>query len=556
MEQQKKKQCYGFGVSVDKSAEDDKYFDMIPPGYRFCPKDSELILDYLKEKVMNHPLPPNRIKEVNLKDYSPQDLIEKYYCKAYGEKEWYFFTPRDRKYLKGDRPDRAAGDGFWRATEAKKPVCSNGGTLVGYKRSSHDDSTVLLVSEQADPFPEQSVLQHNHQGFDELPQHNFAEPDQVSAYRPFDQSFGHSMAQNWISCFHTSMTNMNSSNQPSLPFVGEQLPASSMPSSAQYLDNQQGTTQLFSLPFISTQLPASSMPSSVKILENQQSTSQLSSIQSIVDYLQNPKSLEDNLSFSSEDYSITSVGAADLDVGCIDTDCSSSEEFLMDWDSVIPSSTLTQQQPSPPLAQQPSPRHRLSHRPGILNMEQQKKKQYSLATATAIKATQQLSSTQAKGGIKTNWLMQEYRSVEAIADHDNPPTSINGANDMRMRTKFVHTYFLDGWVLCKIYNKKLLEEESGLPPRFDEDMVASEQPDPSSEALPELINDCPFDQSTLPLHCSLLDSPLDGPPSPSSIQAMDNQLSTSQPSSIQFLDNLQQPNLIGDDDFSFLGIDR
>ncbi|KAF8395769.1 hypothetical protein HHK36_019720 [Tetracentron sinense] len=488
MEQQKKKQCYGIGVSVDKSADMDKYFDTIPPGYRFCPKDSELILDYLKEKLMNRPLPPNRIKEVNLKDYSPQDLIEKYYCKAYGEKEWYFFTPRDRKYLKGDRPDRAAGDGFWRATEAKKPVRSNGGTLVGYKRSlvyykgkppngkktnwlmneysvsdnlddcvlcrihkkadkevapplpqlspppppppsqppppppppapaptaaarsSHDDSTVLLVSEQADPFPEQSVLQHNHQGFNELPQHNFAEPDRVSAYRPFDQSFGHrlfepheelrygitnnsqnhvgfghSMAQNRISCFHTSMTNLNSSNQPSLPFVGEQLPASSMPSSAQYLDNQQGTTQLFSLPFISTQLPASSMPSSaqylenqqgttqlfslpfistqlqassipssLQILENQQSTSQLSSIQSL-DYLQ-PE--EDNLSFRDGNYSITSIEAADLDVGFFDTDGLSSEDFLMDWDSVIPSSTLTQQQPSPPLAQQPSPRHR------------------------------------------------------------------------------------------------------------------------------------------------------------------------------------------------------
>ncbi|KAF8395823.1 hypothetical protein HHK36_019777 [Tetracentron sinense] len=402
MEQQKKKQCYGFGVSVDKSksAEDDKYFDMIPPGYRFCPKDSELILDYLKEKVMNRPLPPNRIKEVNLKDYSPQDLIEKY-CKAYGEKEWYFFTPRDRKYLKGDRPDRAAGDGFWRATEAKKPVRSNGGTLVGYKRSlvyykgkppngkktnwlmneysvsdnviltyfllfksclcfifiilddcvlsaarsSHDDSTVLLVSEQADPFPEQSV-----------PQHNFAEPDQVSAYCPFDQSFGHSMAQNRISCFHTSMTNMNSSNhgQPSLPFVGEQLQTSSMPSSVQYLDNQQGTTQLFSLPFVSMQLPASSMPSSAQYLDNQQSTSQLSSIQSM-DYLQ-PE--EDNLSFSYGDYSITSIEAADLDVGFFDIDGLSSEDFLMDWDSVIPSSTLNQQQPSPLLAQQPSPRHR------------------------------------------------------------------------------------------------------------------------------------------------------------------------------------------------------
>jgi len=31
----------------------------------------------------------------------------------YGEKEWYFFTPR---------PNRAAGTGYWKATGADKPI--------------------------------------------------------------------------------------------------------------------------------------------------------------------------------------------------------------------------------------------------------------------------------------------------------------------------------------------------------------------------------------------------------------------------------------------------
>lgn len=54
--------------------DDDGYLDSFPPGYRFCPLDEELVLYYLKKKVLNLPLPRNRIVEVNLYQYNPERL--------------------------------------------------------------------------------------------------------------------------------------------------------------------------------------------------------------------------------------------------------------------------------------------------------------------------------------------------------------------------------------------------------------------------------------------------------------------------------------------------
>lgn len=54
--------------------DNDSYWDSFPAGYRFCPFDSELIVYYLKKKIMNERLPPNRINDVNLYQFNPHDL--------------------------------------------------------------------------------------------------------------------------------------------------------------------------------------------------------------------------------------------------------------------------------------------------------------------------------------------------------------------------------------------------------------------------------------------------------------------------------------------------
>ena len=54
----------------------------------------------------------------------------------YGESEWYFFSPRDRKYPNGIRPNRAAGSGYWKATGTDKPIHDSAtGESVGVKKA-------------------------------------------------------------------------------------------------------------------------------------------------------------------------------------------------------------------------------------------------------------------------------------------------------------------------------------------------------------------------------------------------------------------------------------
>ncbi|KAJ8775340.1 hypothetical protein K2173_020344 [Erythroxylum novogranatense] len=104
-----------------------------PLGWRFSPTDVEAIYCYLKNKVENRPLPPVGIMEVDIYEFNPQDLAM-YRPNCDKPKEWYFFTPRDRKYRNGKRPNRQAGDGFWRATGADKEVKTKG-EVIGWKRA-------------------------------------------------------------------------------------------------------------------------------------------------------------------------------------------------------------------------------------------------------------------------------------------------------------------------------------------------------------------------------------------------------------------------------------
>ncbi|XP_022990958.1 NAC domain-containing protein 2-like [Cucurbita maxima] len=91
----------------------------LPPGFRFHPTDEELVIHYLCRRCASQPIAVPVIAEIDLYKFNPWDLPE---MALHGEKEWYFFSPRERKYPNGSRPNRAAGSGYWKATGADKPI--------------------------------------------------------------------------------------------------------------------------------------------------------------------------------------------------------------------------------------------------------------------------------------------------------------------------------------------------------------------------------------------------------------------------------------------------
>ncbi|XP_058103355.1 NAC transcription factor 29-like [Magnolia sinica] len=106
---------------------------LLPPGFRFHPTDQELIVHYLRKKVSSSQTPLlSIIADIDLYKFNPWDLPGKAF---FGESEWFFFTPRDRKYPNGGRPNRAAASGYWKATGTDKPILVSGGSqCLGVKK--------------------------------------------------------------------------------------------------------------------------------------------------------------------------------------------------------------------------------------------------------------------------------------------------------------------------------------------------------------------------------------------------------------------------------------
>ncbi|KAL8101761.1 protein BEARSKIN2-like [Apium graveolens] len=107
--------------------------ETLPPGFRFHPTDEELITCYLINKISDASFTARAVTDVDLNKCEPWDLPGK---AKMGEKEWYFFSLRDRKYPTGVRTNRATNTGYWKTTGKDKEIFnSTTSELVGMKKT-------------------------------------------------------------------------------------------------------------------------------------------------------------------------------------------------------------------------------------------------------------------------------------------------------------------------------------------------------------------------------------------------------------------------------------
>ncbi|KAJ4917196.1 NAC domain-containing protein 16 [Raphanus sativus] len=103
------------------------------PGFRFHPTDEELVVYYLKRKICGRKLRINAIGVVDIYKLDPSELPRLSVLKS-GDRQWFFFTPRNRKYPNAARSGRCTATGYWKATGKDRVIVYNSRS-VGLKKT-------------------------------------------------------------------------------------------------------------------------------------------------------------------------------------------------------------------------------------------------------------------------------------------------------------------------------------------------------------------------------------------------------------------------------------
>ncbi|CAA6668336.1 unnamed protein product [Spirodela intermedia] len=110
----------------------------LPPGFRFHPR----MRSSSWSTSSGRSSPPRCRPPLSPRSSSPDSILGIFLgsCHVTGgpEKERYFFSTREIKYPKGNRPNRASGAGYWKATGKDKQILAGGGGgshVVGAKKT-------------------------------------------------------------------------------------------------------------------------------------------------------------------------------------------------------------------------------------------------------------------------------------------------------------------------------------------------------------------------------------------------------------------------------------
>nr|QTV99351.1 NAC transcription factor [Lilium hybrid cultivar] len=171
--------------------------DSLAPGFRFHPTDEELILYYLRNRAGSMPCPVSIIAEVDIYKFDPWELPAK---ATFGDREWYFFSPRDRKYPNGIRPNRAAASGYWKATGTDKPIVSSSGNeSIGVKKA------LVFYRGRPPKGIKTNWIMH---------EYRLAEANNSNCYRPMKLRDSSMRLDDWVLCRIYKKTNSQSVEQP------------------------------------------------------------------------------------------------------------------------------------------------------------------------------------------------------------------------------------------------------------------------------------------------------------------------------------------------------
>ncbi|KAA8545570.1 hypothetical protein F0562_020354 [Nyssa sinensis] len=95
----------------------------LPPGFRFCPTDEELVVHFLQRKPSLLCYDPDLIPDLDLYPYDPWELNGKAMAEG---KKWYFFSRRTQ--------NRITDNGYWKSLGDDEPVTSSAKKTIGWKK--------------------------------------------------------------------------------------------------------------------------------------------------------------------------------------------------------------------------------------------------------------------------------------------------------------------------------------------------------------------------------------------------------------------------------------